>query len=126
MARFKLAIIFLVFTASFVGVLGKPTRRYRYDAEFLDSEIQRIRSGRAEQIEPIWTVTKGTIKTKPEVEDPETKKEDDGNTFTNKSGGNEGDSGEDSTSTSDDDYYGSSEEIDVTCAPDKGWHIRGN
>lgn len=109
---------------------SKPTRRYRYDADFLDSEIQRIRSGRAEHIEPNWThisdktkanvgtelVDRNSNTTPPPHQDGEDEEE------SSSSSGSSSESEEDYDINN---YLGSSEEIDVTCAPHKGWHIRG-
>ncbi|ODM96770.1 hypothetical protein Ocin01_09915 [Orchesella cincta] len=124
MGHSKIIILFLVLLSVFLSSFSKPTKKYRYDAEFLDSEIQRIRSGRAEVLEPVWTVTKSTKKpavvdgdggvTKTGVEKGEAK--------LNTSSSYEGSSEEYEDSGA---YYGSSEEIDFTCAQGKGWHIRG-
>lgn len=120
----KLTLLFLVFISLSLFVVPKPTKRYRYDADFLDSEIQRIRSGRAEEIEPVWTVTKSSTTKAPitivaPTEEAESKgKDKDENE--NESGNDEEEQG-----SSSEDYYGSSEEIEITCASGKGWHMRG-
>lgn len=118
----KLTLLFLVFISLSLFVVPKPTKRYRYDADFLDSEIQRIRSGRAEEIEPVWTVTKSSTTIAPiaivaPTEEAESKEKDNNE--------NESENDEEEQGSSSEDYYGSSEEIEITCASGKGWHMRG-
>ncbi|CAL8095610.1 unnamed protein product [Orchesella dallaii] len=119
MGHTKIRILLFVLLSVFLSTFSKPTRKYRYDADFLDSEIQRIRSGRAEVLEPVWTVTKSTRK--PAHNDSAVEIE----TNTTSTNSSASASEEDTEEYSDSEAYSSSEETDITCAPGKGWHIRG-
>jgi len=109
-SRLHLGIIILVYGILVITVHSAPsgpTQLYN-DPVFLDAEIRRIRAGKAgDPIQPPVVYKRVKDQSKNKQSDP------------NSSGDDDDDDEEDTS-----EYY-DSEEIEVTCAPGKGWHWRG-
>ncbi|XP_035705222.1 uncharacterized protein LOC110847098 [Folsomia candida] len=99
--------VILILISSLCIVSSRPLQLYN-DPLFLDAEIRRIRAGKAgEPIKPPVIRGKTLMHLRSSEESSAVESGD-------------GEGGDD------DEYeYTSSEEIDVTCAPGKGWHHRG-
>jgi hypothetical protein len=111
MRHFELRLGILLFLTAIVAIVqAGPTQLYN-DPAFLDAEIRRIRAGKAgDPIQPpvVYKRIKDQLKRQQqEAAGPDSS-----------SGSYEDGEGDD------EDYYEDSDEIDVTCAPGKGWHWR--
>ncbi|OXA49425.1 hypothetical protein Fcan01_16048 [Folsomia candida] len=102
MANQTTFVLLIVLVSKFCGSV--PLLRGYSDPVFLDAEIKRVRGGNfnVSQVAPMEGGISDTKISKVPVD-------------MEGSGQGSGEEGDDSTS----------EELDVTCAPGKGWHVRG-